>query len=181
MHKDESATAESRTRATAPSASRPRATRGDSATREFEREKLLKENSERYLAIFDTAIDAIIVVDRFGQVQSFNRAAEGIFGYSAAEVIGANVELLIPETDQAGRDGFFSAFRDTGERKIVGIRREVVGKRKDGSTAPLELSIAEWRDIDGRPCFTGIMRDVTLRNMQARELQEAIEVAARTG
>ncbi len=177
MHKDESAIAESRMRVTAPSASEPTATPGDSATREFEREKLLKENSERYLAIVDTAIDAIIVVDRFGQVQSFNRAAEGIFGYSAAEVIGANVELLIPETDQASRDGFFSASRDTGERKIVGIRRDVVGKRKDGSTAPLELSIAEWRDIDGRPCFTGIMRNVTLRNMQARELQEAIEVA----
>jgi PAS domain S-box-containing protein len=177
MHKDPSAMSKPRVRATDASASGRTPTPSDSETREFEQEKLLKATSERYLAIVDTAIDAIIVVNGFGQVQSFNRAAESIFGYSAAEVIGANVELLIPETDQASREGFFPAFHGAGEREIAGMRREVVGKRKDGSTAPLELSIAEWRDIDGRPCFTGIMRDVTLRNLQARELQEAIEVA----
>ena len=80
--------AKTRERAIASLASQPAPSARDSATREFEHEKLLKENSERYLAIVDTAIDAIIVVDRFGQVQSFNRAAEKIFGYSAAEVIG---------------------------------------------------------------------------------------------
>ena len=177
MHKDPSAMVKTRERAIASLASQPTPSARDNATREFEHEKLLKENSERYLAIVDTAIDAIIVVNRFGQVQSFNRAAEEIFGYSAAEVIGDNVELLIPPTDQASRDGFFPAIHDEGAREIAGIRREVVGKRKDGSTAPLELSIAEWRDTDGRPCFAGIMRDVTLRNMQARALQEAIDVA----
>ncbi len=177
MHKDRSAAAKPRLRASAALASEPTATPRGGATREFENEKLLKENSERYLAIVDTAIDAILVVNRFGQVQSFNRAAEGIFGYSSAEVIGASVGLLIPEADQASRDGVFSAFHRVGERKTAGPVREVEGKRKDGSTVPLELSIAEWRDIDGRPCFTGIMRDVTLRNRQARELQEAIEVA----
>jgi PAS domain S-box-containing protein len=177
MHKDRSAAAKPRLRAIAPSASEPTATPRGGATREFEKEKLLKENSKRYLAIVDTATDAILVVNRFGQVQSFNRAAEGIFGYSAAEVIGASVGLLIPEADQASGDGVFSAFHRVGERKTAGPVREVEGKRKDGSTVPLELSIAEWRDIDGRPCFTGIMRDVTLRNRQARELQEAIEVA----
>jgi PAS domain S-box-containing protein len=177
MHKDQSATAKPRARAIAPSASEPTATPSDSATREFEHEKLLKENSARYLAIVDTEIDAIIVVNHLGQVQSFNRAAEGIFGYSAAEIIGNSVGLLISEADQASRDGIFSAFHRVGERKIAGPVREVAGKRKDGSTMPLELSIAKWRDIDGHPCFTAIMRDVTLRNTQARELQEAIEVA----
>ncbi|MGD1017567.1 MAG: PAS domain S-box protein, partial [Roseiarcus sp.] len=177
MHKDRSAAAKPRVRAVAALASEPTARPRGGATREFEKEKLLKENSKRYLAIVDTATDAIVVVNRFGQVQSFNRAAEGIFGYSAAEVIGADVGLLIPEAEQAGRDGVFSAFHRVGERKTSGPVREVEGRRKDGSTAPLELSIAEWRDIDGRPCFTGIMRDVTLRNTQARELQEAIEVA----
>ena len=177
MHKDQSAMAQPREQAIAPSASRPTPAARDGSAREFEHEKLLKENSERYLAIVDTAIDAIIVFNRFGQVQSFNRAAEGIFGYSAAEVIGNNVELLIPPTEQASRDGFFPAVHGEGEHEIAGVRREVVGKRKDGSTVSLELSIAEWRDIDGHPCFTSIMRDVTLRNMQARELQEAIAVA----
>jgi len=112
-------------------------------------------------------------------VQSFNRAAERIFGYSAAEVVGNNIKLLMPEPDQSKHDGYLAAYRETGERKIIGVGREVVGKRKDGSAAPLELSIAEWRDVDGRQCFTGVMHDVTLRNQQARELQNASEAAER--
>lgn len=118
----------------------------------FDRKGVLKEYSDRYFAVVDTAVDAIIVADRFGVVESFNRAAEEIFGYSATEVIGKNVKLLVPEFDQAGHDGCLAATRETGERKIIGIGREVLGKRKDGSTAPLELSVAEWRDSDGRQC-----------------------------
>ena len=177
MHKDESATAKPRVPAIAPSASEPTATTRDSATRKFEHAKLLNEDSRRYHAIVNTATDAIIVFSHLGQVQSFNPAAERIFGYLAAEVIGANIELLISEAEKASLDGFLSTFRVSAKRKIVGSIAEVVGKRKDGSTAALELSIAEWRDIDGHPCFTGIMRDVAFRNMQARELQEAIEAA----
>jgi PAS domain S-box-containing protein len=142
-----------------------------------EHEKILVENSARYFAIVDTAVDAIIVADCFGQVRSFNRSAETIFGYSAAEVIGRNIKLLMPEADRSNHDGYLAAYRDTGMRKITGIGREVLGRRKDGSDVALELSIAEWCDVDGQRCFTGIMRDVTLRNLQARELRDAIEVA----
>ena len=144
---------------------------------DLDQAKLLKENSERYQAIVDTAVDAIIVIDRFGTVQSFNRAAETIFGYPAAEVLSRNIKFLMPEAVQLKHDGYLTAYRDTGERKIIGIGREVVGLRKDKSSVTLELSIAEWSDIDGQQCFTGIMRDTTQRNLQARRLQDATEVA----
>jgi PAS domain S-box-containing protein len=139
--------------------------------------RVLRENADRYRAIVDTAVDAIIVADRFGKIESFNRAAEMIFGYAAEEIIGRNIRELTPEPNQSGHDGFMGADRATGERKIIGIGREVMGKRKNGTTVPLELSIAEWHDADGYQCFTGIMRDVTLRNQQERDLQNAKEAA----
>ncbi len=139
--------------------------------------QLLHEQSERYLAIVDTAVDAIVVADRFGTIRSFNHAAETIFGYSGTELMGSNVRILMPEPDRSNHDSYLNAYLTTGERKIIGIGREVEGRRKDGSRVPLELSIAEWRDIDGQQCFTGVMRDVTKRNEQAHELEAAIEAA----
>lgn len=147
----------------------------DEATRRHDR--VLRESADRYLAIFDTEVDAIVVADRFGIVQSFNRAAQSIFGYSAEEAVGRNVRSLMMEPDRSLHDNCLAAYRGTGERKIIGIGREVVGRRKDGSIVALDLSVAEWRDIDGQQCFTGIMRDVTVRNEQAGELQRATEIA----
>jgi PAS domain S-box-containing protein len=148
-----------------------------SPKRESKNAKLSRESADRYRAIVDAAIDAIIVFDRLGLVRAFNRAAEAIFGYEAEEAIGRNVEFLMPEAYQSPHDGYLAAYRETGDRKITCIGREVVGRRKDGATVPLELSIAEWRDIDGQPCFTGIMRDFTERNRQARQLVDAREIA----
>jgi PAS domain S-box-containing protein len=138
---------------------------------------VLRENSARYLALFDTEIDAIVVVDEFGTIQSFNRAAELIFGYSAEKMIGRNFRSLMSEPDRSLHANCLQSYRKTGERKTVAIDREVVGQRKDGSLVSLDLSVAEWRDIDGHQCFTGIMRDVTVRNQQARELHRATEIA----
>jgi PAS domain S-box-containing protein len=149
------------------------------AVHKIRHSRVLKENADRYRAIVDTAVDAIIVADRFGKIESFNRAAEMIFCYSAQEVVGRNIKELMPDPYQSNHDGFMGAYRATGERKIIGIGREVMGKRKDGTTLPLELSIAEWHDVDGYQCFTGIMRDVTLRHRQERELQNAKEAAER--
>ncbi len=137
----------------------------------------LRENADRYLAIFDTEVDAIVVADKCGIIRPFNRAAETIFCYSAEEAIGRNIRSLMSESDQSVHDDCLASYRQTGERKIIGIGREVVGRRKDGSVVSLDLSVAEWRDIDGQQCFTGIMRDVTARNQQARELQRATEIA----
>ncbi len=125
----------------------------------------------------DTAVDAIVVIDHLGIIKAFNRASENIFGYAAAEAIGHNVKMLMPEAYQTKHDGYLASYRETGDRKIIGIGREVVGLRKNGLTISLELSIAEWRDPNGDQCFTGIMRDVTERNFQARQLRDATELA----
>ena len=135
---------------------------------------LLREHSERYLAIVDTATDAIVVMDRFGQIRSFNRAAETIFGCAAREVIGSSIGELVPDLDRSGE---FATDRASGEGEASGIGREVEGRRRDGSPVSLELSVAEWRDTDGQQCFTGIMRDVTERHRQERALQAAIAAA----
>lgn len=138
---------------------------------------LQQESNDRYRAVVETAVDAIIIADKSGIVRAFNPAAEIIFGYTAHEVIGQNVRMLMPEPDRSQHDSYLQTYRETKERKIIGIGREVTGRRKDGSTLSLDLSIAEWRDIDGRQCFTGIMRDVTARNQQAAELRQAIATA----
>jgi len=126
----------------------------------------------RYRAIVDTAVDAIVVIDELGRVEAFNPAAERLFGYEAAEMIGRNVNILMPEPYHGEHDGYLARYRHTGERRIIGIGREVNGRRKDGTTFPLELSIAEWRDGDRR-FFTGVMRDVTDRR-RAEELQRLL-------
>jgi PAS domain S-box-containing protein len=135
------------------------------------------ENADRYRAIMDAAIDAIVIADHLGEIQAFNHAAEDIFGYAADEAIGRNVAFLMPEAEQLGHDGYVAAFRETGIPKIIGVSREVVGRRKDGATVSLDLTIAEWRDAAGQQRFTGIMRDVTERNLQARKLRDASEIA----
>src|ERR1700689_3126541 len=81
----------------------------------------LRENSDRYLAIFDTEVDAIVVADRFGTIKSFNRAAKAIFGYSDEEAIGQNVRSLMAEPDRSGHDNCLAAYREGGKRKIIGI------------------------------------------------------------
>jgi PAS domain S-box-containing protein len=117
----------------------------------------------RLQAIVDTAVDAIIVIDEAGTVQSFNRAAESIFGYSAAEVVGQNVTMLMG-AEHGGRHGdYLATYRLSGERKVIGVGREVEGHRKNGSIVPLDLALAEWRDAAGKRFFTGIMRDISAR------------------
>ncbi len=136
-----------------------------------------EENAARYRAVLDTAVDAIIVANQQGKVQSFNRAAEQIFGYSAEEVIGRNISRFMPIGVRENHDGYLAHYRKTGERKIIGIGREVKGLRKDGIEVPLELSIAEWTDAKGARYFTGIMRDVTQRYQHEQELEKAREEA----
>ena len=134
-------------------------------------ERAQRASEARYRAIVDTAVDALVVIDQTGTIQSFNQAAERIFGYTAAEAIGRNVRLLMPQTDAAGHDGHLERYARTGERKIIGIGRRVDGRHRDGSLIPLELSIAEWQ-VDGQRFFTGIMRDVAHRLEAERRLRE---------
>ncbi|WP_448205544.1 hybrid sensor histidine kinase/response regulator [Azospirillum sp. sgz302134] len=134
------------------------------------------EQEARHRSIVDTAVDPIVVTDETGTILSFNRAAEATFGYTAEEAIGANVRLLMPEPHQSGHDGYMARYRQTGERRVIGIGREVEGRRKDGSTFPLELSVAEWQG-GKRRFFTGIMRDITARKAAEDALRRAKDEA----
>ncbi|WP_244439459.1 MHYT domain-containing protein [Azospirillum baldaniorum] len=132
----------------------------------------------RYRAVVDSAVDPIVVIDETGTIQSFNRAAETTFGYGTEEAVGANVRILMAEPHHSAHDGYMAHFRETGERRIIGIGREVEGRRKDGSLFPLELSVAEWHDGRQR-LFTGIMRDITARKAAEDALHRAKAEAER--
>jgi two-component system sensor kinase FixL len=122
-------------------------------------------------SILDTVPDAMIVIDDRGQVQSFSTAAERLFGYRANEIIGKNIKVLMPSPYREDHDGYLARYRTTGERRIIGIGRVVVGERKGGSTFPMELSVGEMRSGDQR-YFTGFIRDLTERQQIQARLQE---------
>ena len=122
-------------------------------------------------SILDTVPEAMIVIDEKGAIQSFSATAERLFGWRAAEVEGRNVKLLMPSPYSDEHDSFLERYRVTGERRIIGIGRIVVGQRRDGSTFPMELAVGE-ANFDGDRFFTGFVRDLTDRREQERRLQE---------
>ena len=122
-------------------------------------------------SILETVPDAMVVIDDHGLMQSFSVAAERLFGYTAGEVIGQNVKMLMPEPYRGSHDGYLGRYRHTGERRIIGIGRVVVGARKDGSTFPMELSVGEMQSGERR-FFTGFVRDLTERQYAEQRLQE---------
>jgi two-component system sensor kinase FixL len=128
--------------------------------------------SEAHLAsILDTIPDAMIVIDEHGIIHSFSAAAERQFGYTIAEVIGKNIKMLMPSPYRENHDGYIERYLGTGERRIIGIGRLVVGQRKDGSTFPMELAVGEMHSGERR-FFTGFIRDVTHRQETEARLQE---------
>jgi len=134
--------------------------------------------------LLDTAIDAIVAIDERGTVMVFNEAAERMFGYAADEVIGHNISMLMPAPWVGEHGGYLTRYRRTGERRIIGIGREVQGRRRDGTVFWLELALGEGM-VDDQRTFVGILRDITQRREQEdqmRRYQERLEqaVAART-
>jgi len=134
-------------------------------------EARLAEREARLRSILDTAHDAIIVIDERGMIEDFSESACETFGYTRAEVIGRNVIILMPAPYHDEHDGYLARYRDTGERRIIGIGRVVVGQRKDGTTFPMELSVGELK-VGAKRLFTGVVRDITRTQETERRLNE---------
>lgn len=135
-------------------------------------ERALRESSARLRAVVETAVDGVILIDARGRILMFNPACEKLFQYRADEVIHENVKLLMPTSYRVEHDSYIRNFLETGERKIIGIGREVVGQRKDGSTFPMDLSVGEAKQ-DGEAIFVGIIHDLTERKRTEEQLVQA--------
>jgi two-component system, LuxR family, sensor kinase FixL len=129
-------------------------------------------------SILDTVLDATVVIEKDGTITSFNAAAVRQFGYTEAEVVGQNVRLLMPEPYRREHDGYMERYLTTGEKRIIGIDRVVVGRRKDGSTFPMKLAVGEIKTGD-KVFFTGFIRDLTERQESAARLEEIQSELAR--
>jgi len=138
------------------------------------------ESEARLQAIIDNVLDAIITIDDKGIVESFNPAAERIFGYAADEVVGKNVKVLMPDPYASEHDGYLSQYLETGNKKIIGIGREVVARRSDGTLFPIDLAVSEMKIGRARK-FVGIIRDITERreaeDIIARQSQALLELS----
>lgn len=137
-------------------------------------EQGLRDQEARIRSIVETAADGIIVIDEHGLVESFNPAAERLFGYTAAEMQGQNIRVLMPAPYHDEHDSYLRSFLDTGVKKVIGIGREVVGRRKDGATFPIDLGVSEmW--AGGERHFTGIIRDITERKHAQQRILDSLK------
>src|SRR6185503_189292 len=129
------------------------------------------ETAERLRAILETAVEGIITIDARGIIESVNPAAERLFGYAAVELIGKNVKVLMPSPYRQEHDGYLANYMRTGHARIIGIGREVVGQRKDGTVFPMDLAVSEVK-LQDRRLFTGFVRDITERKRLEQEILE---------
>lgn len=138
----------------------------------------LREREAQLQSILDTVLDAMVVIDPNGIMQSFNASAVRQFGYAPEEVVGRNVSMLMPAPYSEQHDNYIARYLTTGEKRIIGIDRVVVGRRKDGSTFPMKLAVGEMRQGD-RIYFTGFIRDLTEREESQAMLDQARSELAR--
>jgi PAS domain S-box-containing protein len=135
------------------------------------------DTEERLRAILETAVEGIITIDERGIIESINPAAEKIFGFKCQEVIGNNVSILMPEPDRSRHDGYLANYLRSGHAKIIGIGREVMGKRKDGSVFPMDLAVSEVHLARAR-LFTGFVRDISERKKSEARLADLAQSLA---
>jgi PAS domain S-box-containing protein len=136
-----------------------------------------EETEERLRAILETAVEGIITIDERGIIEAVNPAAEKTFGFKAAEVVGRNVSCLMPAPYKEEHDSYIANYLTSGHAKIIGIGREVVGQRKDGSVFPMDLAVSEVR-LANRRLFTGFVRDITERKKAEARLAELAQSLA---
>ena len=151
------------------------APRGDLSERVLLEERL-RASEERWRSIVESAVDGIVVIDAKGRIESFNPAAERLFGYAEAEIVGKNVNILMPPPYREEHDGYLSRYLSTGVATIIGVGREVTGRRLDGTTFPLHLSVGEM-SVNGERKFTGILHDLSARLQIEEQLREQTAMA----
>lgn len=134
----------------------------------------LRQQEARWRTVLETVPDAIIVIDHRGAIQSFSSAAERQFGYSADEVIGQNISILMPSPYREEHDRYIDRYQKTHQRRIIGIGREVVGQRKNGTVFPMYLSVGEGK-LEGQSLYVGIIHDITEQQATERKLRELQE------
>ncbi|MFZ1516048.1 MAG: PAS domain-containing sensor histidine kinase [Saprospiraceae bacterium] len=142
-------------------------------------------DSNFLVSVFNTAIDGVIVIDHRGRMLKLNESASNLFRYPQEELIGKNVNMLIPEPDHSKHDGYIQNYLQTGVKKIIGIGREVTGLKKDGTLFPMRLAISQI-DVDGIIFFTGIVHDLSAQKESEKKLQNLTrsledQVQSRTG
>ncbi len=140
-------------------------------------ETALADQATHTQTILDHMVDGIITIDRHGIIQTFNPAAERIFGYGAEEAIGHNVSLLMPSPHREAHDGYLRHYQATGVARIIGIGRELEGRRKDGALFPMELAISEVTR-QGQPLYVGMVRDITERRRMERMKSEFVSTVS---
>jgi PAS domain S-box-containing protein len=138
-------------------------------------EEALRVSEERIRAILNTAADAIITIDRRGIIDSVNPATVRMFGYTQDELLGQNVSILMPPPYRDEHDSYLARYLETGEARIIGVGRDVTGRRKDGSTFPIGLAVSE---VDHLGLFTGIIRDISERVAAHQKLLQSERLAA---
>jgi two-component system sensor kinase FixL len=136
----------------------------------------LGSSEARWRAVIDSAVDGIIVIDAHGHIEAFNPAAERLFGYSSEEVLGRNVDMLMPSPYREEHDTYLARYLTTGRAKIIGSGRDVQGLRKDGTAFPLHLSVGQIT-LDGERKFTGILHDLSNRVQMEGKLREQAALA----
>jgi PAS domain S-box-containing protein len=134
------------------------------------------EHAAHLQAVLNTTVDPIITIDETGVIESFNKAAERTFGYTAAEAIGQNIKILIPAPYTQQHNDSMKRYLATGEKRVIGKGREVVAQRKNGDLFPIDLAVSEVK-VDERRLFTGIVRDITERKRHEAELEQAKHAA----
>lgn len=140
----------------------------------------LMSKTAQATAIMNNASDGIITIDERGTIQSFNRAAENMFGYTAKEAIGANVSKLMPEPHMREHGTYIANYLRTGQAQVIGKAREVTASRKDGTAFPIELTVTELK-FGGMRNFTGIIRDITERKLSEARIQNLAHYDSLTG